>query len=303
MDGPALLLPSLGGSAAACELRRYFSQKQLMRAVESGDLVRPRKGVYALRSLAEAHHTALECRGVLYGRSAALAHGMGVLHRPRQVEVAVPRGTKIRSHPRASIVTRLLPGEDLVRMGAVRATAPVRTVLDCAAHLGFAEGLAIADSALRLGLVGHSELLAAAQGWIGRNRLRQQRVLAHMDGRAANAFESGLRAACIEAAVTVVPQLRIVTRGGTFVVDHASVVHRLVAEADSFEWHGGREALHRDCTRYNELVRDGWVVLRFSWEHIMFQRAWVSEVVADAANGSIRHNSKANRAEKRFKRA
>lgn len=259
--------------------------------------------MYALRSLEDAHYTALECRGVLYGRSAALAHGIGVLHRPRSVEVAVGRGTKIRSHPRASIVTRLLPPEDLARLGAVRATAPLRTVLDCAANLPFAEGLAIADSALRLGLVAYGDLLVAAQGWVGRNRLRQRRVLGHMDARASNPFESGLRAACIEAGVMVTPQLRITTRGGTYIVDHGSVAHRLVAEADSFEWHGGRDALHRDCTRYNELVRDGWSVLRFSWEHIMFNAAWVSEVVADVVSGSKRHNSPANGSVKRLRAA
>ncbi|MEA5453361.1 hypothetical protein SPF06_01375 [Sinomonas sp. JGH33] len=296
MGGPEQLLASLGGSAAASDMRRYFSQRQLERAVLGGGVVRPRNGVYALASLDEAHRVALECRGVLFARSAALAHGLGVLERPRAVDVAVRRGTKIRAHPQANIVTRLLPEEDLVRVGVVTATSPVRTVLDCAAQLEFAEGLAVADSALRCGLVTGSQLTSAAEAWIGRNKRALRRVLAHMDGRAANPFESGLRAACLEAGVALEPQLRISTRGGTFVVDLGSALYRVTAEADSFEWHGGREALHRDCTRYNELVRDQWTVLRFSWEHVMFDRAWVGQVVADVIRGSKRHNSRGRNA-------
>ena len=45
---------------------------------------------------------------------------------------------------------------------------------------------------------------------------------------------------------------------------------KIVLEADSFEWHGGREALASDAQRYNTLVAHGWVVLRFCWEDVMF---------------------------------
>ncbi|MDQ4501935.1 DUF559 domain-containing protein [Sinomonas sp. ASV322] len=117
-----------------------------------------------------------------------------------------------------------------------------------------------------------------------------------MDGRAANPFESGLRAACLDAGVKLEPQLRIATRGGTFVVDLGSALYRVTAEADSFEWHGGREALHRDCTRYNELVRDSWTVLRFSWEHVMFDRVWVGQLVADVIEDAKGHKSRAKQA-------
>ena len=50
-------------------------------------------------------------------------------------------------------------------------------------------------------------------------------------------------------------------------------------EADSFEWHGGRGALARDARRYNLLVADGWIVLRFSWEDVMFDPDYVRDVL------------------------
>jgi very-short-patch-repair endonuclease len=50
---------------------------------------------------------------------------------------------------------------------------------------------------------------------------------------------------------------------------------RLVLEAESFEWHGKRLALTRDCVRYNAFALAGYVVLRFSWEQVMLQPAYV----------------------------
>ena len=44
---------------------------------------------------------------------------------------------------------------------------------------------------------------------------------------------------------------------------------RIALEADSFTWHGSRDALKRDCRRYNLLVLAGWRVLRFTWEDVM----------------------------------
>lgn len=50
---------------------------------------------------------------------------------------------------------------------------------------------------------------------------------------------------------------------------------RIVLEADSFTWHGGRARLARDARRYNALVLAGWLVLRFSWEDVMGEPALV----------------------------
>lgn len=279
MEHVAEYLAAVGGSARAGQLLQHFPARSVAAAVATGDVLRVGQGLYALASVAGAEQLALKARAVLFGRSAALAHGLGVLHRPELVEVAVPRGRRARAVPGTRVVTRLLLPCDLVARGAVQATSVVRTVLDCAAGLPFAEGLAIADSALRLGRATPSQLRDAAREWVGRNRRAQQMVLAAMDGRAANAFESGLRAACLEAGVVMEPQVTIGTEGGEYRVDLAKL-KLLVAEADSFEWHGGRESLHRDCTRYNELVREGCTVLRFSWEHVMFERAWIGEVVS-----------------------
>jgi very-short-patch-repair endonuclease len=56
----------------------------------------------------------------------------------------------------------------------------------------------------------------------------------------------------------------------------------IVAEADSYEWHGGRAELASDARRYNLLVVGGWLVLRFAWEDVMFDRDYVWQVLAAA---------------------
>jgi very-short-patch-repair endonuclease len=103
-----------------------------------------------------------------------------------------------------------------------------------------------------------------------RDRGRRVRVAESADGRAANAFESVLRALVLDAGfVSFEPQVPIRTAGGLFVVDLADRRRRLVIEGDSYTHHGTRSAFVRDCERYDALVADGWTVLRFTWEHVM----------------------------------
>jgi very-short-patch-repair endonuclease len=65
-------------------------------------------------------------------------------------------------------------------------------------------------------------------------------------------------------------------RPGPYLVDR---VLRIALEADSFEWRGDPAALKRDARRYNLLVVDGWIVLRFAWEDVMFDPEYVRAVL------------------------
>ena len=57
---------------------------------------------------------------------------------------------------------------------------------------------------------------------------------------------------------------------------------RVVLEADSFEFHGSRKGLRRDCERYTALAIRRWIVVRFAWEHVMFEQDYVRELVDTA---------------------
>ena len=77
------------------------------------------------------------------------------------------------------------------------------------------------------------------------------------------------------------PQVLIRVRGGEVRPDLVDEDRRLVVEADSFEWHGKRAALRRDCRRYNAIVAAGWILLRFSWEDVMHEPDYVRSVLGE----------------------
>jgi very-short-patch-repair endonuclease len=268
---PVAVLRHLGGSARRADLLRQTTRRALDRAVREKQVERLARGRYALVGLPSATTTATELCGVLSHESAAKFWLLETVAEPTSIHITVPP----RSHrPVSKGVTvhyAEVPRDE-------PATPPLRTVLDCARTLPFREGLAIADSALRRELLSKDELLDAAQQLRSRGRRRALEVARHSCAAASNPFESALRAIVIEARLTgFVTQLTIEEDGLTFRVDLGDPERRLVAEADSFEFHGKRAALDRDCRRYDELISRGWLVLRFSWEQVMFDPEWVRE--------------------------
>jgi very-short-patch-repair endonuclease len=166
-----------------------------------------------------------------------------------------------------------LPPEDVSRAAVV----PGAAVMQCAARMPFDEALAVADSALRHRDVGPRELLDRAESMPARNRTRCLRVAENADGRAANPFESVLRAIAIDVpGLQVEPQVWVDGIGRPDLLDRT---RRIVLEADSFEFHGRRQALKGDCERYNAFVTAGWTVIRFAWEHVMFEPSYVGSVL------------------------
>jgi len=167
-----------------------------------------------------------------------------------------------------------------------RTAQAVRTVLDCARRLPFDEALAVADSALRSGLVAAEELNAGASRVRGRGAAACRRVAAQASPKAANPFESVLRAIVLEfPELQPVPQLAVTARGYTWHPDLVDVARRLVIEADSWEFHTDKEAHDRDCVRYTALSLAGWTILRFSWEQVIRSPAYVRAVLAEVVLG------------------
>jgi very-short-patch-repair endonuclease len=184
---------------------------------------------------------------------------------PPEPEVIVSRGRRLPRSRGAHVRFAELAPADVDGV----ATSAARTLLDCLRTLPYDQALAVADSALLE--EGCRELLTSAADHAAGPGSRQVRlVAARADGRAANPFESTLRALCHQVeGLTVEPQVEISEDGFYACVDLADRRLRIVCEADSFEWHGGRDALAADAERYNELVVQGWLVLRFSYEQVM----------------------------------
>ena len=273
---PVDRLRELGGIATRGTLLRSCDRAALDRAVRAGDVVRIARGRYALAVVDSARVAAARSGGVLCLTSAALHHGWAVKDVPDRPHVMVGRGARVDRRDRGY---HLHFGQ--LRVGDVEegvTTADV-TLGHCIRRLPFDEALAIADSALREGFP-ESSLSRIAEDASGPGSAQMRKVAAIASAKAANPFESVLRAIAVDVpGLAVDPQVIIRELGIVARPDLVDVRLRIVLEADSFEWHGGRSELSADARRYNLLVVNGWWVLRFAYEHVMLQPGYVRDTL------------------------
>ena len=111
----------------------------------------------------------------------------------------------------------------------------------------------------------------------------------HAEARAVNPFESLLRAITIEAGLHFDVQHPIDVTGMTVHPDLADLEGRVILEAHSWGFRTGRKAHVRDCWRYNELVAEGWSVLRLTWWHVIKTYPdYVVETISRVCGRSLR---------------
>lgn len=273
-------LTRLGGVASPAEVRRLASRRRLRTAIRRGEVIRlPGRDLVALTTAENDRLLATRHGGSLSHLSAALAHGWAVAEVPEQPWVTIPHHLALPdAQPEdVTLLRRRLPAADVTGW----CTAPLRTVLDCARDLDFSEALVVADSALRSGALTYDDLVRAASKLRGPGAKDAQRVAAYADGRSANAFESELRAICIEVGLDVVPQWELRSNGLVLHPDMADPNRGIAVEADSWEHHGkARKDWARDVVRYNALTMAGWRIVRFTWEQVRFNKGYVRTVVA-----------------------
>lgn len=273
---------TMSGGIAGRDLLVASGRHAVRHALEGGLVVRVGRARFSLPVAARSIGIAHGLSGVLSHLAAARFWGWEVHVPLGDVEVVVPRSRRPRPAPGAVVRRRDLAACDVVAPGV---TSPVRTVLDVATDHPFAIALAVADSALRSGLVATDELVAASAGSAERGRARRLTVALAADARADNPFESVLRALAIEAGLDVVPQVSIFTGDRWVRPDLLDDRRGLAIEAESFTWHGNRQHLMRDCRKYNDLSLMGLTVVRFAWEQVMAEQAYARGVLVRAAAG------------------
>jgi very-short-patch-repair endonuclease len=284
---PTAALVRLGGVADLAALTALTSRAKLRSAVQKGDVIRVAHGRYALPTADEGLRAAARLSGTASHATAAVVHRWQVGTQPERPAVIVPRNRKVPPSRRTGVDVRwrnLTPAEVV---GSV--TEPHRTVIDCAADLEFREALAIADSALRHRDVDRDRLLSMAAARPSKGRSEALRVVRAASPFAANPFESMLRGIALDVpGLNPEPQVWIEERGFRGRPDLVDRKRRLVIEAESFEFHGRRKALKRDCERYTALVVRGWTVVRFAWEHVMFDPDYVQDALTALTQPSRR---------------
>ncbi|KRA32607.1 hypothetical protein ASD81_13790 [Nocardioides sp. Root614] len=268
----------MGGIAPASALLALTTRRRVRTAVSNGLIRKAGRNRYVLPAADQARRAAVLCHGHITHLSAAMHWDWEVRVPPTRPQIAVPHGRPLPKVAAADV--RRLPRSARTRGWA---TDPLTTVLQCARDLPFPDALAVADSALRHGDLTYDDLQR-----VRATSPRVRRVLLYADGRAANPFESTLRALAIECGLDVVPQYEIHARGLVVHPDLVDPIAGVAIEAESWEWHGKeKRAFESDCERYTALVVTGWRVLRFTWAEVMLNpdhvRACLRELYAELA--------------------
>ncbi len=199
-------------------------------------------------------------------------------HTPDRPHVLVPRRRRVDPQLAARVTLHygdLTPDE--VTDGI--STSPEVTLLQSLRALPDDEALVIADSALRHGVT-PGVLRRVTQIVRGPGAAKVRRIGAWASGDAANPFESCVRHVALGVeGLNLRPQITL--PGLSVRPDLVDADLGIVLEADSFGWHGDRAALRRDARRDNLMVVNGWLVLRFAWEDVMFDQDYVRSVLVD----------------------
>ena len=162
---------------------------------------------------------------------------------------------------------RLVRRDDLMTIGNVTVTTPLRTAVDIGRLFHRDVALWGLDSMLATGSFSHDELMSILPRLARQRGVVQLRVLAVIaDGGSASFGESALRLRWLDAGIPR-PQLQIpveIPGTTTYWLDMGLANKGFAAEYDGEMWHSSPEATARDLARRALLAEQGWniVVLR-----------------------------------------
>jgi very-short-patch-repair endonuclease len=267
------------------------SPKRLRALVRNGDLIRTRRGVYATRQAMEyaekdarhAHAVAAisafraTTGGVVSHHSAALLHGLEMLNPPdsSRVSMIFESGGGYSADGIARY-RATLPPDQVGRVLGLSVTSVARTVIDIARVSAFMQGVVVADSALRNGLIPgengttREELRAALRtcaGWPG--SVLAERVVRFADERSESVLESCARVVFDEHGLEP-PDLQVWIPGTGYRADFCWMDCQVIAEADGLAKYeeDPKKKIAEQIKRDRELRRLGWEVIHFTWEEL-----------------------------------
>lgn len=203
--------------------------------------------------------------------SAAARHGLPVPHgHARHLTVGRSRGW-----PVGGAVTHRnnLRDDEIETSCGVLVTAPLRTVADCARTMPFGWGLAVADAALRLRLIGDRELAQAARSSRGPGAPQLRRVARWADARADSPLESLTRALLVDAEIgPLALQYRLEDDGHPY--DLHVVGTRVLVECDGAQHHRGPDRFVQDCEDATTAAAARHLVIRLTWYDVTRRPRW-----------------------------
>lgn len=257
--------PSLGLSRSA--VRRLLAVGTLRRIIT---------GVYVAAGVEDTIELRVAALALVVGpghvivdRTAAWLHGVDTftveeLDLPATIETCTRRGSHPTERRDARGGTRDLAPSDVMRLGGVEVTTPLRTALDLGCRLRRREAFAAINALAALHDLDAAACVAAAARFRGRRGVRQLRELAAMmDPACESPRESWTLLTIRDAGLPASRQQYWIVVDGvpTYRLDHAYPLQRVAVEYDG-AWHDRTpEQKAADEARRAWLRRNGWTVI------------------------------------------
>ncbi|WP_317451457.1 endonuclease domain-containing protein [Gordonia jinghuaiqii] len=204
----------------------------------------------------------------LAGGAAAWWHGL-VPKAPGVPVVVAPHGRNGTLVEGAKVWHRTVDPRDLTEVDGLSVTALDLTVLDASVELG----VKVMDNALLNKTVTISTLDTVQRRNAGRRGSPRARAM-------LEAMSSGARSEAERITATLLRGSGLTgwtvnTPACGYVLDFAFAASKIAIEIDGMAFHSDAVAFQRDRTRQNDLVANGWLVLRFTWQDVTTRPAWV----------------------------
>ncbi|GAA3832123.1 hypothetical protein [Nocardioides panacisoli] len=297
---PLDALPADRPFTTAEALAAGLTYDQLRVLIAKGALRHPIRGVYVAARVPDS--IALRCQclrlvvpedAVVVDRHAGWLHGAEMVLAPNEhihlepVRLFLPAGRgRLRNHL-ADSGERTFRTDDLMEIGGLRVTTPLRTALDLGRHRWPDRSLAAMDQMLRLKSFTKEELINGVERFRGARWVRTLRLMVeHVDGRAESPPESVMRLRWIETHLPYpTPQIEV-WDGPDFLarLDLGNEESRYAAEYDGAEWHSSPEQRAHDRRR-REVARERgeWVIDAFVKEDLWGPTAHIERRLREGA--------------------
>jgi very-short-patch-repair endonuclease len=272
-----------------------YSDSAIGRLVATGRVERLWPSVFRLASAPATVGQRARAATLYVGKGAWLSHRWAAVHHGMtdgvsgSVEILTDR--ERRSRPGLKIRrVKDMPCHDVRTLRSIPVTNTIRTMIDLAAVLPAQRLEAVLDDCIWRGFVAVPRLIhrlndLGSRGRKGAKLLRE--LLAERDDGCPiplnvleRKFLKVLRTAGLDEPEK---QASVPAEGsGRWRLDFAYPHHKVLIEVDGGRWHSGKQQASRDRRRDNVMNIRGWTVLRFTWEDVVHNPAYVVEQVKRA---------------------
>ncbi len=268
------------------QLRHLLAQRVIRRVLRGVYVDNHVPDTVPTRAAAAALVVSASC--VLCDRTAAWLHGVDVLALAEHDVLPRLETFVLRSSPRLQRRgtypgQRDLADSDVMRIGPVCVTTPLRTALDLGCALPRRDALAALDMFMREFGFTRDDLRRQAHRYFRRRGVRQLRsLIALADDRAESPGESWTRLEIVDANLPM-PALQVsITRDGRELVrlDLAYSGLKICIEYDGEEFHDSAESRAADARRRQWLREHGWIVIVVTKNDFTYEAAtrWTEQL-------------------------